>query len=54
VGDDVQMKMRRHHNNKGYQQIKNGNVIKQLKNICKKLKLPFYSSTYKKQNDKIT
>ncbi len=32
------MKFRRHHNNKGYRQIKNGSTRKQIKRIIKKLK----------------
>lgn len=31
------MKFRRHHNNKGYRQIKNGRTIKQAERIAKKL-----------------
>ena len=33
------MKSRRHHNNKGYRQIKNGSTIKQLEYIKRKLNL---------------
>lgn len=31
------MKLRRHHNNKGYRQIKNGSTYWQVKTIAKKL-----------------
>ena len=33
------MKSRRHHNNKGYKQIKSGNTYKSLQYIIKKLNL---------------
>ena len=33
------MKVRRHHNNKGYRQIKSGNTYKSLQCIIKKLNL---------------
>lgn len=35
------MKFRRHHNNKGYRQIKNGKCAKSLKIIAKKLKIRY-------------
>jgi hypothetical protein len=35
------MKFRRHHNNKGYRQIKNGGTTKQVKRIAKKLGIPY-------------
>lgn len=35
------MKTRRHHNNKGYRQIKRGKTAAQVKAMCKKLRLPF-------------
>lgn len=35
------MKFRRHHNNKGYRQIKNGRTRKQVRLIAKKLKLKY-------------
>jgi hypothetical protein len=34
-------KTNRHHNNNGYQQIKRGNTIKQIKQIAKKLGLKY-------------
>ncbi len=39
-------RFRRHHNNKGYRQIKNGQTINQVKRIAKKLNLK-----YEKKND---
>lgn len=33
--------MRRHHNNKGYRQIKNGKTAKQVQHIAKKLGIPY-------------
>lgn len=38
------MKLRKHHNNKGYCQIKRGKTTKQLKFIAKRLGLPFHYS----------
>lgn len=35
------MKTRKHHNNKGYRQIKNGKPAKQMKRLAKKLKIKF-------------
>jgi hypothetical protein len=35
------VKTRRHHNNKGTQQIKRGKTTVQLKRIARKLRLPF-------------
>lgn len=35
------MKKRRHHNNTGYRQIKNGSTVKQVKAMAKKLKIKF-------------
>jgi hypothetical protein len=34
------MKTRRHHNNKGYKQIKNGTTVKQVKAMAIRLKIP--------------
>jgi hypothetical protein len=36
------MKLRRHHNNKGYRQIKRGKTTDQVRRMARKLKLPFY------------
>ena len=38
-------KTRRHHNNKGYRSIKNGNMSKQVKQMAKKLGLKYESNT---------
>lgn len=35
------MKTRRHHNNKGYRQIKRGKTATQLKHMCRRLGLPY-------------
>lgn len=35
------MKHRRHHNNKGYRQIKNGKTVVQVKRIARRLKLNY-------------
>ncbi len=35
------MKTRRHHNNKGYRQIKRGKTVEQVKGIAKKLGIPY-------------
>ena len=35
------MKLRKHHNNKGYRQIKNGGPSKQMRRLAKKLKVKF-------------
>lgn len=35
------MKTRRHHNNKGYRQIKRGKTAKQIKRIAEKLGIPY-------------
>lgn len=37
------MKTRRHHNNKGLAQIRNGKPAKQMKALAKKMKIPFKS-----------
>lgn len=37
------MKTRRHHNNKGYRQIKRGRTVEQVKRIARKLGVPFVS-----------
>ena len=37
-------KTRKHHNNKGYRQIKNGDTKKQVKNIAKKLGIKYVSN----------
>ena len=42
------MRDRRHHNNKGTRQIKNGQTSKDLKRIAEKLKVPF------KENNNVT
>ena len=39
------MKDRRHHNNKGLRQIRRDKTHLQLKQICRKLKLPFGKKT---------
>jgi len=36
---EAAMKFRRHHNNKGYRQIKNGSLKKQINYIKRKLKI---------------
>jgi len=43
----LEMKFRRHHNNKGYRQIKRGKTATQLLSICRKLKLlkQYYKGT---------
>lgn len=38
------MKFRKHHNNKGYQQIKKGILEKQMRILAKKLKIPYGKS----------
>lgn len=38
------MKFRRHHNNKGYRQIKRGRCEEQVRRIAKKLKLKYESN----------
>jgi len=45
------MRDRRHHNNKGYKQIKNGKVITSLEHIARKLKLPFYKPSENEEKD---
>jgi hypothetical protein len=35
------VKTRRHHNNKGYRQIKNGTPAKQMKKLAKKMKVKY-------------
>jgi hypothetical protein len=35
------MKWRRHHNNKGFRQIKNGKTVDQVKRIAKKLGITY-------------
>lgn len=35
------IKTRRHHNNKGYRQIKNGKPRKQMKRLSEKLGIPY-------------
>jgi hypothetical protein len=35
------MKTRKHHNNKGYRQIKRGKNKEQVKHICKKLNIKY-------------
>lgn len=35
------MKLRRHHNNKGYRQIKRGKTTDQVRRMARKLRLPF-------------
>lgn len=35
------MKNRRHHNNKGYRQIKRGKTVDQVKRIAQKLGIPY-------------
>lgn len=35
------MKTRRHHNNKGYRQIKNGTPEKQMRRLAKRLGIPY-------------
>lgn len=35
------MKTRKHHNNKGLRQIKNGKTYEQVKRVAKKLGIPF-------------
>lgn len=42
------MKNRRHHNNKGYRQIKRGKTRNQVKAIAKRLKLPYNNHILKK------
>ena len=37
----IALKTRRHHNNKGYRQIKRGKTRKQVACIAKRLKLPY-------------
>ena len=37
-------KIRRHHNNKGYRQIINGNIKKQVKNMAKRLGVKYVSN----------
>jgi len=37
------MKLRRHHNNKGFRQIKSGTVYKGMKIMARKLGIPFVS-----------
>lgn len=39
------MKTRRHHNNKGFRQIKRGKTFDQVKAMCRRLKLPFSPKT---------
>ena len=47
------MKKRRHHNNKGYRQIKEGKTNRQLYSIAKKLGLHDVYKGYKKgENEK--
>ena len=41
------MKFRRHHNNKGYRQIKNGTTERQIKQIARKLNIPYGDKTSK-------
>ena len=38
------MKTRRHHNNKGYRQIKNGRCYQQVRQIARKLNIPYERS----------
>lgn len=35
------MKARRHHNNKGYRQIKRGKTAEQVKRMAKRMSVPF-------------
>ena len=40
----------RHHNTKGYHQIKTGKTFYQIKRIAKRLNIPFDNKTVKKGN----
>lgn len=44
------MKARRHHNNKGYRQIKRGKTRDQVERIARRLKIPYV--TRKEKEDK--
>lgn len=39
------MKFRKHHNNKGYRQIKNGKPAKQMKALAKKMGIKYGSNS---------
>lgn len=47
------MKRRRHHNNKGLQQIRNGNTVRQVESMSKRLALATFSEPVRVTQDNL-